>query len=230
MNSALSSYLATVSLTASGAPTSYPADATAVTVVSTILASATLTPNLGNPTNLSNYPACAVGLRLALGTKWRIVLILCREQEICSIETNSELDCDPNDVTCLCGPMSRALVAGCEEITCSADDLLSKLPTNIFILRAVPRTLCFHLSRSNIDPAALSLLAQELCDPLYDESPALSSSVSSAFASATAAAAAAVASKDPTNIASLPPCAVRFPPPLIRIDQVSEKKMMCRTS
>ena len=135
-----------------------------------------------------------------------------------------------NDITCLCGPMSRALTAACEEVSCSAGDLLSALPTDILISRAVPHISCFYLSRSNIEPAAVSLLAQELCGPVYSESPALSSSVSSAIASATAAAAAAVASKDPTNIASFPPCAVRFPPPFIQINQVLGTNMMCRTS
>lgn len=62
--SAIESYLATASVTASGVPTSLPADATAVTAVSAILASATLTPNLGNPADISVYPLCAVSLKI----------------------------------------------------------------------------------------------------------------------------------------------------------------------
>ncbi|KAM0798655.1 hypothetical protein BDR22DRAFT_361976 [Usnea florida] len=183
VNSALSSYLATASFTAAGVPTSLPADATAVTAVSAILASATLTPNLGNPANLSNYPSCA---------------------QICSNEVLPQVECDVNDITCLCGPMSRALTAACEEVSCSA-----------------------------IDISTVSLLAQELCGAVYSESPALSSSVSSAIASATAAAAAAVASKDPTNIASLPPCAqscINEALPLSGCGSLSNRKCICQTS
>lgn len=62
---AIDSYLATASLTASGVPTSLPADATAVTAVSAILASATLMPNLGNPADISVYPLCSVSLKIS---------------------------------------------------------------------------------------------------------------------------------------------------------------------
>ena len=69
--SAIESYLVTASVTASGVPTSLPADATALTAVSAILASATLTPNLGNPEDISVYPLCAVSLKDFQGV-WRI--------------------------------------------------------------------------------------------------------------------------------------------------------------
>ena len=54
------------------------------------------------------------------------------------------------------------------------------------------------------------LLAEQVCGALYNENPALGSSVSSAIASATAIAAAAP-SKDETQPASYPVCAVSFP-------------------
>lgn len=96
------------------------------------------------------------------------------------------------------------MVAACEEVACSASDL-----------------------------STVFLLAQELCGPIYSESPALSSSVSSAIASATAAAAAAVASKDPTNIASLPPCAQSCVNEALAVSgcgSVSNRKCVCQTS
>lgn len=51
-------------------------------------------------------------------------------------------------------------------------------------------------------------LARELCGPLYEGDPALSTSVASAIASATSAAAAAVETRDPLVLESYPQCAV----------------------
>lgn len=49
-------------LTASGVPTTLPADATAATVVSAIIASATPEPDLGSPFDISNFPLCSVSV------------------------------------------------------------------------------------------------------------------------------------------------------------------------
>ena len=53
---------------------------------------------------------------------------------------------------------------------------------------------------------ASSALAEQLCSPVFQNSPSLGSAVSAAVASATAVAA-SVASKDPTKISSYPACA-----------------------
>lgn len=56
---------------------------------------------------------------------------------------------------------------------------------------------------------AVSLLGQEICDPVYQNIPSLGSAVSSAVAAATSLAAAQL-SKDPTKSASFPLCAVSY--------------------
>ncbi|KAF6231720.1 hypothetical protein HO173_010022 [Letharia columbiana] len=153
--SAISSYYVTASLTASGLPT-YPADATASTAVSAVLATATPQPNFGNPTNILTYPLCA---------------------QTCANESVINAGCDTSNVDCACGTVYRSITAACEEISCSAGDR-----------------------------ATTSLLAQELCGPVYHNMSSLGSAVSSAIASATSVAA-AVASKDPTKSESYPLCA-----------------------
>lgn len=133
---------------------------------------------------------------------------MCREQQICSNETTQNNFCDLEDITCLCGPAYRARTAACEAVTCSPGDRLSKLITDSLFSRVAQRLSGLGPPVANLDHAEISLLAQELCGPLYSNSSAIGSSVSSAIASATAAAIAAVASKDPTNTASYPSCAV----------------------
>jgi len=84
-----------------------------------------------------------------------------------------------------------------EIVTCSTGDKISALSVlhnfGAFLAKAI---------------VAISLLAQEVCNPLYSNTTALGASVTSAIASATAFAASAVASKDATDIKSYPPCAV----------------------
>lgn len=43
--------------------TTIPTDVIRTTAVSSVLATATLAPNLGNPANILSYPICAVSLR-----------------------------------------------------------------------------------------------------------------------------------------------------------------------
>ncbi|KAL2056533.1 hypothetical protein ABVK25_002927 [Lepraria finkii] len=180
----LESYFATATgLTASGVPTSLPPDATQVTAVSAILATATEVPNLGSPVDLANYPECA---------------------QLCATQLITGDGCDLNDIDCLCGPVYRSRTAACEEVTCSPEDRLT-----------------------------ISLLAQELCDPVYSTTPTLGPAVSSAIASATIFAASAVASKDPTSISSYPPCGQacqkQYLPPSGCVS-LSNRKCVCQTS
>ena len=78
-----------------------------------------------------------------------------------------------------CSPGFRSTDAGCEAITCTAEDYLKT-----------------------------QLLGTQLCGSLYESNRTLSSSVSYAIASATAAAEAAVLGKDVTSVSALPPCGV----------------------
>ena len=73
--------------------------------------------------------------------------------------------------------------------------------------RTIPRCtiVCNHVTDSR--PKATNLLAQQLCGPVYQNTPSLGSAVSSAIASATAVAA-SLKSLDPTKSESYPICAV----------------------
>ncbi|KAM0798434.1 hypothetical protein BDR22DRAFT_891226 [Usnea florida] len=97
---ALSSHFATISLTASGLAT-YPADATAATAVSAVLATATPEPNIGNPANILTYPQCA---------------------QVCNNESVPLATCDLTNIDCLCGSAFRSITAACQQITCLASD------------------------------------------------------------------------------------------------------------
>lgn len=99
--SAIVSYLSTAGLTtAAGVPT-LPADATAVSAVSAILATATLEPDLGNPADILNYPICA---------------------QTCSNESVAIAGCDLSNIECTCGAAFRSASAACEEISCTTEE------------------------------------------------------------------------------------------------------------
>ena len=73
------------------------------------------------------------------------------------------------------------------------------------------------------NPKATSLLAQELCGPVYQNAPSLGSAVSSAIASATAVAA-SLKSLDPTKSTSYPLCAVSHSAPPVRPSPMQGRK------
>lgn len=128
---------------------------------------------------------------------------------LCAQICNSEIvakgvDCDLDDLDCACGAEFRSQSAACESITC-----------NLFSQQQI------------------LLLAQELCNPIYNSDHALGSSVSVAISSATAAAAAAVSNKDPTNVDSYPACAqacISKSLPISGCDSLSNRKCVCQTS
>ena len=85
----------------------------------------------------------------------------------------------PSNLEGLCGVEFRSLTAGCEAVTCSANDIQQTM-----------------------------LLAKRLCGNLYEANATLSSSVSAAVSSATSAALAATQGKDVTDISNYPQCVV----------------------
>ena len=126
VTSAAVSYLATAMLTASGVPTSLPADATAVSAVSAIIASASPEPNRRSPFNISNYPVCAVST-LYTDQAEETARLTQRYQQTCAEIVGSNFTtCDLTNIACLCGASYRSMSAACEELTCSPGDRLSE--------------------------------------------------------------------------------------------------------
>lgn len=101
-----------------------PPSVTAPGAVSSVLATATLSPNLGNPAALSSYPRCAVSFALAFS--WEQVLLkpLTLHQQICNNETvivirqTSDPSFDQSSIQNSCSESFRSLTAGCEAATC----------------------------------------------------------------------------------------------------------------
>ncbi|KAG6986432.1 hypothetical protein G7Y79_00087g101110 [Physcia stellaris] len=93
---------------------------------------------------------------------------------------------DRNDPAFDCGPLNRGTIAACEVLTCS-----------------------------DTDYQMVQQLAIDRCGAYYEANPSISSTVSSAIASATAEALAALATRDPTDLASYPPCSARGIPPVL---------------
>ncbi|KAI4265441.1 MAG: hypothetical protein L6R38_009422 [Xanthoria sp. 2 TBL-2021] len=146
----------TTSITAT--PT-IPATVTSVQEVNNIFATASTAPDVGNPGSINDYPLCA---------------------QICNNETLAIdlVEGDTKDVRVLCGPEYRALTAGCQAVTCDADE-----------------------------QTQIGLLTTQFCGSLYNANATYSSEVSVAVASATALAIAATQGKDPTDLANFPECA-----------------------
>ncbi|KAL9012934.1 MAG: hypothetical protein Q9173_002340, partial [Seirophora scorigena] len=114
LSSSVSAILASTQLSISTTP-SIPSTVTASEAVSSILATATLAPDLGNPAVLSSYPRCAANPSF---------------KQICFTETTvnglgfaslygSSLSGDTNNLNVNCGPDVRAATAGCEVATCT---------------------------------------------------------------------------------------------------------------
>ncbi|KAL8870683.1 MAG: hypothetical protein Q9174_003328, partial [Haloplaca sp. 1 TL-2023] len=104
----ISAILATTELSISATPT-IPPGITQPSRVSSVLATATLTPDRGNPADITTYPECAqycnnatIAAGAALGSPANV-----------------------NSVENLCSPDFRSLTAGCEIATCSDADYLN---------------------------------------------------------------------------------------------------------
>ncbi|KAI4253711.1 MAG: hypothetical protein L6R42_007473 [Xanthoria sp. 1 TBL-2021] len=84
-----------------------PATVTSVQEVNNIFATASTAPDVGNPGSINDYPLCA---------------------QICNNSTLAIdlVEGDVNDVRVLCGPEYRALTAGCQAVTCDADEQTRK--------------------------------------------------------------------------------------------------------
>ena len=153
------------------------------TELSSILATATPAPNLGNPADLRNYPACAVRCRTNL-SPLALLANNFKIQQICTNEIVAirKILGNPIDLTnsqVACGTEYRGRSAGCIAATCNPSE-----------------------------DQKINLLAQQLRGYLYNANATLSSSVSAALVSATAAANAATLNKDPTDLTNYPACAV----------------------
>ncbi|KAL8686464.1 MAG: hypothetical protein Q9218_007088 [Villophora microphyllina] len=149
-----------------------PPGVTGQPAVSSILATVTPAPNLGNPANILTYPNCAVRSDPSF---YEIGASADLSQQICSNETAviggdpiGTSPGNPNDLSVACGVRYRSLTAGCEAATCNATDYQKT-----------------------------QLLAQQLCGSYYNQNATLGASVSSAIASQTAIARAATQGKDP---------------------------------
>ncbi|KAL9053166.1 MAG: hypothetical protein Q9206_004037 [Seirophora lacunosa] len=111
LGSSVSAVLASTQLSISATP-SIPPTVTASEAVSSVLATATLAPDLGNPADLSSYPRCAQ---------------ICFNETTVNIEGvgsfyGDGISGDPNNLNVSCGPEVRAATAGCEVATCSAGE------------------------------------------------------------------------------------------------------------
>ncbi|KAI4195870.1 MAG: hypothetical protein LQ350_006910 [Teloschistes chrysophthalmus] len=179
------SALSTKQYSISTTPT-IPPGVTDQPAVSSILATATPAPNLGNPADLSTYPQCAVSSSL-LSSKFFIRDLLV-DQQYCNNNTVA-IGGNPigtpagntSDLTVACGPRFRSLTAGCEAAICNATDYQKT-----------------------------QLLAQQLCGSYYKQNATLSASVASAVASQTAIAKAATEGKDPMQLSNYPACAILY--------------------
>lgn len=80
---------------------------TAATAVSSILATATLTPNLGNPANILSFPLCAQ---------------ICNNETVAIAGATSNPYGDLTNLRNLCGPRFRSAEAGCQAATCNIQD------------------------------------------------------------------------------------------------------------
>ncbi|KAL8805677.1 MAG: hypothetical protein Q9182_001821 [Xanthomendoza sp. 2 TL-2023] len=80
-----------------------PTSVTSARQISSVLATASTSPNLGTPASLNNYPLCA---------------------QICNNETLTSglASGDYNDLRNLCGPEIRGLTSGCQAATCDAGE------------------------------------------------------------------------------------------------------------
>ncbi|KAL9018167.1 MAG: hypothetical protein Q9185_004529 [Variospora sp. 1 TL-2023] len=103
LRATVSAILRSTQLSLSTTPT-VPASATRASQVSSVLATETSAPDLGNPGNLASYPLCA---------------------QICNNETKAIAQAignpygDLQDIQLLCGPRFRGDQAGCQTATCS---------------------------------------------------------------------------------------------------------------
>ncbi|KAL8935510.1 MAG: hypothetical protein Q9216_005388 [Gyalolechia sp. 2 TL-2023] len=109
LSATISAILGSTQLSISTTPT-IPPSVTAATGVSSVLATATLAPDLGNPANIISYPNCAQ---------------ICNNETIAVGKTtgalygNIPLDSYASDQTLACGADFRAATAGCEAATCT---------------------------------------------------------------------------------------------------------------
>ncbi|KAL8678695.1 MAG: hypothetical protein Q9186_004970 [Xanthomendoza sp. 1 TL-2023] len=103
VSSGLNSFYATNSASVTATPT-IPPDVTAPSAVSSVFATATLTPDLGNPVDLNTYPLCA---QICTNTTTAIGLV-----------PGSET----GNLEILCGATFRGLTAGCLKATCNDRD------------------------------------------------------------------------------------------------------------
>lgn len=161
-----------------------PPSVTAAGPVSSVLATATLAPNLGNPADISTYPTCAVGPTPSLSFRGPLSQLttlkqICNNTTVVAIQQTGGGSVDTSNLQVACGANFRSLTAGCEAAICD-----------------------------NADYTKTQLLAQQLCGSSYNNNATLGSSVSSAVVSATAAAIAATSGKDPTVLTDYPLCAV----------------------
>lgn len=190
-------------------------------------AAALATPTiLGDPTQLSSYPLCAVS-QSCLSSRNECTCLIQILQQKCGNQSVAlvpvvDYGCDLAEVACQCQPQFRARTAACktrlvrasvfgklimtigEEITCDSREYLSISPlTHTVFTLCVPflQLLIFTFLEAQA-------LAKQLCGPFYEKNSALGSAVSSAIVSATSVAFAATESEIPTNAAEYPPCAV----------------------
>ncbi|KAI4174165.1 MAG: hypothetical protein LQ343_002500 [Gyalolechia ehrenbergii] len=102
LTATLSAILASTQLSISTTPT-IPPSVTAPTAVSSVLATATLAPDLGNPAYILSYPSCAQ---------------ICNNETIVIGKAIGAPYGYASDILLACGPDFRAATAGCEAATC----------------------------------------------------------------------------------------------------------------
>ncbi|KAL8849150.1 MAG: hypothetical protein Q9221_005873 [Calogaya cf. arnoldii] len=136
----------TTSITAT--PT-IPATVTSVEAVNSIFATASTSPDVGNPGSIPDYPLCA---------------------QICNNSTLAVnlVQEDTSDVRVLCGPRYRALASGCQAATCDADEqkLIDQLSTQFCgSLYNANATYSSEVSEAIASATAFAVAATEGKDP-----------------------------------------------------------------
>ncbi|KAL9596296.1 MAG: hypothetical protein Q9219_005891 [cf. Caloplaca sp. 3 TL-2023] len=125
LSATVSSILSSTLLEISTTPT-IPPTATAGSQVSSVLATATPAPNLGNPANILTYPACAQ---------------ICNNETVAVAKRTGTDYGDLNDVRNACDADFRAATAGCEAVTCT--------PAEIQRTQLLAQQLCGSFYNSN---------------------------------------------------------------------------------
>ncbi|KAL8682518.1 MAG: hypothetical protein Q9186_001465 [Xanthomendoza sp. 1 TL-2023] len=151
----------------------------AIFVISSLL-TITVAQNLGDPTQLINFPPCAANCQISVANRTVRYPFYASSfyTYLTPIIKASNPNTNPNNVTFACSAVNRASTASCEKVSCT-----------------------------DAEYTKTQDLAEKLCGSLYTNGTINPSPVSAAISSATAAAASAVAGKNASNINDYPACA-----------------------